>query len=132
VKSRTLVLCAAALIVLMAIVAAAIAPAGAAPAPGRGWVGRSVALSPVNGHSMAPACPDLAQARRYTSANGKWQRESLGCLYMLPGNFRGAVVVDDAGDFVRVRFDLTRGAPPKPFPREDTFWTPRDRYRLTH
>ena len=129
-KSRTLVLCAAALIVLMAIVAAAISPAGASAAPTRGWVGKTVALTPVNGHSMAPACPELDQARRYTSANGKWDRRALGCLYMLSGNFTRGVVLEDAGDFVRVRFDFTRGAPPRPFPREDTFWTPRDRYRL--
>lgn len=133
-RSRTLVLSAAGLIAVMAIVAEAVGPAGAAVAPAAapagGWVGKPVALTPVNGRSMAPACPELAQIRQYARDKGRWSKGALGCLYMLPGNFTHAVVLEDAGDFVRLRFDLTRGAPPWPFPREDTFWTPRDRYRL--
>jgi hypothetical protein len=125
-KARTLML-SAAVIILLAAVALARSQSSGTPAPA--WAGKSVVLARVDGRSMAPACPTLEQIRPYAQSR-KWSRAALGCRFMLAGNFTHAQVLEDAPGFVRVRYTLTAGTPPWFLPREDTFWTPRDRYRL--
>ncbi len=127
IQSRTVILSAAAVILFAAAVSA---HSGEASASAPVWVGRSVVLAPLEGRAMAPACPELRQIRHLAEQHGRWERSAVGCRYMLGGNFINALVVDDAGDFVRVRYTLTRGRSSKFLPREDTFWTPRDHYRL--
>lgn len=99
---------------------------GAATAPTASvWTGKSVALARVNGRSMAAACPTRQQIDHYVRERAlKWDNASMGCRFMLSGNFTGAQVVEESGDYIKVTFALTD------FEVEHTYWTPRRNFRL--
>src|SRR5436305_13061585 len=89
------------------------------------WTGKSVALARVNGKSVAAACPTLEQVDHLVRERAyKWDHGALGCRYMLSGNFSGARVVEEFGEYIRVTFALTS------FSFERTFWVPRRNFRL--
>lgn len=89
------------------------------------WIGRSVALARVGNRSIAAACPRLAQIDHFVRERSlKWDDASIGCRFMLAGNFTKARVVEESGGYLRVTFTLTS------FPAEHTFWTPRRDFRL--
>ena len=89
------------------------------------WTGKAVALARVNGRSMAAACPTRQQIDHYVRERAlKWDNASLGCRFMLSGNFSRARVVEEAGDYIKVTFTLTG------FPVDDSYWTPRRNFRL--
>ena len=99
---------------------------GAATAPtATVWTGKDVALARVNGRSMAAACPTRQQIDHYVRERAlKWDNASLGCRFMLSGNFSRARVVEESGDYIKVTFTLTA------FPVDDSYWTPRRNFRL--
>ncbi len=89
------------------------------------WTGKSVALAKVNGRSMAAACPTRQQIDHYVRERAlKWDDASIGCRFLLSGNFTGAQVVEESGDYIKVAFALIG------FPVEHTYWTPRRNFRL--
>jgi hypothetical protein len=74
---------------------------------------------------MAPACPKLAQIDHYVRERAlKWDDAAIGCRFMLAGNFSSADVVEESGDYIRVKFALTSGS------LEHTFWAPRRNFRI--
>lgn len=89
------------------------------------WIGKSVAIARVDNRSIAPACPTRAQIDHFVRERSlKWDDASVGCRFMLAGNFTEARVVAVSGDYVRVTFTLTS------FPTEHTLWTPHRNLRL--
>jgi hypothetical protein len=111
------------LVASLALLPALALAQGSTPQPA--WKGKSVALVKVDGRSIAAACPELIQIDHLVRERAyKWDRDALGCRYMLSGNFSNANVVEEAGDYIRVKFALTS------FSFERTFWTPRRNFRI--
>jgi hypothetical protein len=111
-----------------------VAPLALLPAPGRAqsavaaptWTGKSVALTRVNGKSMSAACPTLSQIDHYVRERTlKWDKAAGGCRFILSGNFSHADVVEESGEYIRVKFELTS------FSFDRTFWTPKRNFKLT-
>ena len=109
------------------------APLALLPAPARAqsaataatWTGKSVALTRVDGRSIAAACPTLSQIDHYVRERAlKWDKVSGGCRFMLAGNFSHANVLEESGEYIRVKFELTS------FSFERTFWTPKRNFRF--
>lgn len=89
------------------------------------WTGKSVALARVGGRSMAAACPTRKQVDHFVRERMlKWDDASIGCRFLMSGNFSGAQVVEESGDYIRVSFTLTG------FPAAHKYWTPRRNFRL--
>ena len=89
------------------------------------WTGKSVALARVDGRSMAAACPTRTQVDHFVRERTlKWDDASIGCRFLLSGNFTGAQVVEESGDYIRVTFTLASSR------AEHTYWTPRRNFRL--
>ncbi len=126
-QSRSVILLAAAVILLAAAVSA---HSGETSAPTPTWTGRSVVLVAVDGRTMAPACPTLGQIRHFTEQHGKWDKQSLDCRYLLAGNFINALVLEDSGEFVRMKFTFAFEKRPRLLSQHDTFWTPQSHYRI--
>ena len=116
-------------VLLAAFVALGSAPAlaqNAASGKEHTWIGKSVTLTRVGNRSMAAACPTLAQIDHYERERAhKWDDASLGCRFVLAGNFTQARVLEQSGDYLRVRFDQ------KGFPPNYTLWVPRANFRPT-
>ena len=115
------------------IAALLVAPLALLPAPARAqsaatastWTGKSIALTRVAGRSIAAACPTLPQIDHYVRERAlKWDKGSAGCRFMLAGNFSHANVLEESGEYIRVKFELTS------FSFEHTFWTPKRRFKL--
>lgn len=105
--------------------ASALAQSQASDSIANGWTGKSVALARVNGRAMSAACPKLVQIDHFVRERArKWDDASIGCQFMLSGNFIGAKVVEQSGDYIRVTFALAG------FPTTRTLWTPRGNFRL--
>jgi hypothetical protein len=101
----------------------ALAQTSASPAPT--WTGKSVALTKVDGRAIAAACPTLPQIDHYVrERNLKWDKPSIGCRFLLAGNFSHANVVEESGKYIRVTFELTSSS------LERTFWVPRRNFRV--
>ena len=121
-RSPMVVLVVASLTLLPAL---AVAQGSTTPVASAAWKGKSVALARVEGRSIAPACPKLAQIDHFVRERAmKWDDASLGCRFMLSGNFAYADVVEESGDYIRVRFGIPS------VPRTETFWAPRRSFRL--
>ena len=96
----------------------------ASPSPDIKWTGKSVMLTRVGTRSMAAACPTLAQIDHFERERAhKWDDASMGCRFVLAGNFTDARVLEQSGAYLRVRFNQ-RGFPPN-----YTLWTPRSSFR---
>ncbi len=105
--------------------ASAFAQSQASASTVHAWTGKSVALAKVGGRSMAPACPERAQIDHFVRERSlKWDDASIGCRFLLSGNFTSAQVVEESGDYLRVTFMLAS------FQMAHTFWTPRRNFRL--
>ena len=90
------------------------------------WIGKSVALTRVGTRAMAAACPTLAQIDHFERERAhKWDDASMGCRFVLAGNFTQARVIEQSGEYLRVRFDQ------KGFPPNYTLWVPRVNFRPT-
>ena len=88
------------------------------------WIGRSIVLTRVGNRSMAAACPTLATIDHFERERGhKWDDASIGCRFVLAGNFTAAQVLEESGDYLRVRF-RRNGVPPN-----YTLWVPRANFR---
>jgi hypothetical protein len=116
-------------VLLTAFVALGSAPAlalGASTATDHTWIGKSVALTRVGSRSMAAACPTLAQIDHFERERAhKWDDASIGCRFVLAGNFTAAHVLEESGAYMRVKFDR------KGFPPNYTLWVPRINFRPT-
>ena len=116
-------------VLLTALVALGSAPARAQDASTskeHTWIGKSVTLTRVGSRSMAAACPTLAQIDHFERERGhKWDDASMGCRFVLAGNFTKARVLEQSGEYLRVRFDQ------KGFPPNYTLWVPRVNFRPT-
>ena len=98
----------------------------AAPSKEHSWIGKSVSLTHVGTRSMAAACPTLAQIDHFERERAhKWDDASMGCRFVLAGNFTQARVLEQSGEYLRVRFDR------KGFPPNYTLWVPRVNFRPT-
>jgi hypothetical protein len=90
------------------------------------WVGKSVVLTRTGNRSMAAACETLAQIDHFERERGhKWDDASVGCRFVLAGNFTVAHVLEESGAYMRVKFDR------KGFPPNYTLWVPRANFRPT-
>lgn len=97
----------------------------AATTPGGAWVGKSVALTRVGNRAMAAACPTLPQIDHFERERGhRWDDASKGCRFVLAGNFTAARVLEESGDYLRVRFERNE------VPSTYTLWVPRKNFRL--
>ena len=97
----------------------------ATPPTAKVWTGKSVALARVDGRSMAAACPTRKQVDHFVRERTlKWDDASIGCRFLMSGNFTGAQVVEESGDYIRVSFTLAS------FQVAHTYWTPRRNFRL--
>ena len=114
------------LLALFTLPSARASAQGAATPPTTGvWTGKAVALALVKGRSMAAACPTRKQVDHFVRVRMlKWDDASIGCRFLMSGNFTGAQVVEESGDYIRVRFALTS------FPVAHSYWTPRRNFRL--
>lgn len=97
----------------------------ATPPTARVWTGKSVTLARVDGRSMAAACPTRKQVDHFVRERAlKWDDASIGCRFLMSGNFTDAQVVEESGDYIRVSFTLAS------FQMAHTYWTPRRNFRL--
>lgn len=114
-------------VLLTALVALGSAPAlaqDASTSKEHTWIGKSVMLTRVGARSMAAACPTLAQIDHFERERAhKWDDASMGCRFVLAGNFTQARVLEQSGEYLRVRFDQ------KGFPPNYTLWVPRVNFR---
>lgn len=102
----------------------ALAQGGAPIAQEHTWIGRSVTLTRVGNRSMAAACPTLAQIDHFERERAhRWDDASMGCRFVLAGNFTSAHVLEQSGNYLRVRFQRD-GVPPN-----YTLWVPRANFR---
>ena len=112
-------------IILLAPLTLLSAQGTATPPRATVWTGKSVTLARVDGRSMAAACPTRKQVDHFVRERAlKWDDASIGCRFILSGNFTGAQVVEESGDYIRVSFTLTS------FPTTHRYWTPRRNFRL--
>ncbi len=116
-------------ILLLALLTLRSAPAsaqGAATPPSAiVWIGKSVTLARVDGRSMAAACPTRKQVDHFVRERAlKWDDASIGCRFLMSGNFTGAQVVEESGAYIRVSVTLTS------FPTTHRYWTSRRNFRL--
>lgn len=115
-------------ILLTVLVALGSAPAhaqGAAQnAKDQSWTGKSIVLTRIGNRSMAAACPTLKMIDHFERERGhKWDDASIGCRFVLAGNFTSARVLEESGNYLRVRFHRN-GLPPT-----YTLWVPRANFR---
>ncbi|HET7188219.1 MAG TPA: hypothetical protein VFI52_08695 [Gemmatimonadaceae bacterium] len=114
-------------VLLTALVALGSAPAlaqGASSSKEPSWVGKSIVLTRIGNRSMAAACETLAQIDHFERERGhKWDDASIGCRFVLAGNFTAARVLEESGAYMRVKFDR------KGFPPNYTLWVPRANFR---
>jgi hypothetical protein len=98
---------------------------GASKASAPAWVGKSVVLTRINNRSMAAACPTLAQIDHFERERGhKWDDASIGCRFVLAGNFTAGRVLEESGAYLHVKFER------KGFPPTYMLWVPRVNFRL--
>ncbi|HET9011742.1 MAG TPA: hypothetical protein VFN38_07990 [Gemmatimonadaceae bacterium] len=110
-----------------ALVALGSTPARAQDAPASKdstWVGKSIVLTRVGNRSMAAACETLAQIDHFERERAhKWDDASIGCRFVLAGNFTAARVLEQSGAYLHVKFDRLG------FPPTYTLWVPRANFR---
>ena len=116
-------------VLLTALVALRSAPTlaqDASPSKDPSWVGKSVVLTRIGNRSMAAACETLAQIDHFERERAhKWDDASMGCRFVLAGNFTQARVLEESGVYLQVKFDR------KGFPPNYTLWVPRVNFRPT-
>ena len=114
-------------VLLTALVALGSAPAvaqGASPSKEPSWVGKSIVLTRIGNRTMAAACETLAQIDHFERERAhRWDDASMGCRFVLAGNFTAAHVLEESGAYMRVKFDR------KGFPPTYTLWVPRVNFR---
>lgn len=113
-------------VLLTAFVALGSAPVLAQDASPRepSWVGKSVVLTRIGNRSMAAACETLAQIDHFERERAhKWDDASIGCRFVLAGNFTTAHVLEESGAYMQVKFER------KGFPPTYTLWVPRANFR---
>src|SRR6478672_7504366 len=114
-------------VLLTAFIALGSTPAlaqGASPSNDTTWTGKSIVLARIGNRSMAAACETLAQIDHFERERAhKWDDASIGCRFVLSGNFTKAHVLEQSGDYLHVKFDR-RGFPPT-----YTLWVPRANFR---
>lgn len=116
---------------LAPVLLTALATLGSMPATTQGvatgaerWTGKSVTLTRIGNRAMAAACPTLAKIDHFERVRGhKWDEGSVGCRFVLAGNFTAARVIEESGPYLRVRFER-EGLPPT-----YTLWVPRINFR---